>query len=1191
MTVRHLFMAIFVILPVWLYSQNVKEIDTNRNYEIITLNGLRLDNQSNLGNEAPLFISKSGADKESQAWRFVKVEDGVYNIMNIFSMKSLDNGGGNEQNQGVIQWATNVQNSNQQWRVVRQANGNWTFTCLSSNLNLGIRDAAQFGEPVYQVENNPAKESQQWQIVPSKVTTQPLVPKTSSTNVWENEQIIGINKLDAHATYIPFANTDEMEHDVTFNSPWERTASSRYILLNGKWKFHWSKQPEDRPADFYKTSYKVDHWDEIEVPSNWEMQGYGTPIYTNITYPFMNNPPFIQPQRGYTAEKEPNAVGSYRRNFSIPEEWIGRQVILHFDGVYSAMYVWVNGKRVGYSQGSNNAAEFDVTSFVKKGNNQLAVEVYKWCDGSYIEDQDMFRFGGIHRDVYLMSKPLTHIRDLYITDDLSDDYSNASLNVNVFIANDSKKVVSAKAIVTLKDGDGRQVGQLEVPLSSIGAGHEAGVDAKMNIKKPQLWSPEKPNLYTVEVEMRDNAGHVTEALCQKYGFRKIAFINNKLYINGHLTYLKGVNRHDIDPVRGKAVTKESMMTDILIMKRNNLNTIRTSHYPSDPRMFAMFDYFGLLVVCEADQECHGNQTLSNNPSWEKAYVDRAVRMVKTHRNHPSILFWSLGNESGKGCNIIAEYKAVKSLDRRLVHYEGQNEAVDIDSRMYPSIESMIRDDQNGHDKPFFLCEYAHAMGNAVGNFSEYWDYIENHSTRMIGGCIWDFVDQALVRPGENASQLYFGGSFFDQPNDGDFSCNGITTAYRQHTAKLTEVKNVYQYVKISMPTIGKISLHNTYTTYNLNELELTYNISANGIEVGTGNIDLPSCPAGDSCIIDLPIQKYVDSNKECFLNISIKLKEATHWADAGYEVAEKQFALNPDHRHTLQTLQEDASRAVKVVENNDKYLALENNAVKVVFDRKNGQIISLSYPYNSNEKTEIIANGAGPSFEYYRSINNDARNYIEPQTNLVDFESSSSEDGSYTVETKHETRIDNQSYQYTISYDISTTGAITVSTVFHTPDKVNVPRLALQMFVKQPFDNIKWFGRGFDENYQDRKDGTPIGIYSTTVDKMGESYARAQSMGERTDTRWITLTNGDGHGIQVEADGTLDFCALHHTDKELWNARYGYAIQRTARPEVVLTLDCIQRGIGNGSCGPGPRPQYEIKSNTDYSYTFRITAE
>lgn len=725
-------------------SQN---IDSGSVYELHIADGLVLDNQGSLDDGAGIFISQRSEGKESQAWKLVKVSENVYNIINAASLRSLDNGNGNKM-QTALQWTTDYKNPNQLWVAKRLANGKYTFTCKASGMNLGMRDAAQFGEPVWQVKADASSPTQQWTLVKSDVKVTVITPKTSSKNDWENPHVFAINKEPGHATYIPFADVNEMQNDPAYRKPWLRTNSSRYMLLNGQWKFRWSKQPEDRPASFYKNGYDVSSWDNIDVPSSWEMKGYGTPIYTNITYPFLNNPPFIQPQRGYTINNEPNAVGSYRREFTLPADWTDKQVYIHFDGVYSAMYLWVNGKKVGYSQGANNDAQFDITKYVRKGTNNVSVEVYRWSDGSYLEDQDMFRLSGIHRDVYLVAMPKVHLRDLYLTSDLTSDFSGATLNIRANVENDGKSAGKAALRFTLLDTNGQKVGSATVDAAAVAAGKEIIQNAKINLSRPNLWSAEKPYLYTLNVEVLDAAGNVTEATAQQYGFRKIELRNNKIYINGVLTYFKGADRHDIHPKYGKAVPVETMIQDILMYKRHNMNIIRTSHYPNDPKMYALYDYYGLYVMDEADQECHGNHSITDNPDWTGAYVDRAVRMVERDKNHPSVIFWSLGNESGGGINIKAEYKAVKALDNRLIHYEGQNEVADMDSRMYPSIESMKQTDRNGADKPFFLCEYAHAMGNAVGNLREYWDYIENHSERMIGGCIWDFVDQALNKVGE-----------------------------------------------------------------------------------------------------------------------------------------------------------------------------------------------------------------------------------------------------------------------------------------------------------------------------------------------------------------------------------------------------------------------------------------------------------
>lgn len=495
------------------------------------------------------------------------------------------------------------------------------------------------------------------------------------------------------------------------------------------------------------------------MPSNWEMHGYGTPIYTNITYPFKNNPPFIQPQKGYTNEIEVNPVGSYRRDFSIPADWDGKEIILHFDGVYSGIYVWINGKKVGYSQGANNVAEFNITNYVKTGTNTIAAEVYRWTDGSYIEDQDMFRLSGIHRPVYLYATPKVHVRDYFLQSDFKgDDYSSALFKVKASIKNYDKKASQATTLdVSLLDTKGKEVANITQPVGALKANQEQEYDIQASVSNPSLWSAEKPNLYTAIITLKDNNGNVLEAMSSKFGFRKIEMKNKRVYINNEQVFFKGTNRHDIHPKFGKAVPVESMIQDIVMMKQHNLNTIRTSHYPNDPRMYALYDYYGLYVMDEADLENHGNHSISGMPSWIPAYKDRIERVIQRDKNHPSVIFWSLGNEGGNGDNFDEMYKVAKLLDpSRPVHYEGKNEAADIDSHMYPDLARMAAFDQRDTDKPYFLCEYVHSMGNAPGNIAEYWDYIENKSQRMIGGCVWDWVDQGLNMYGKPDNQYYLG---------------------------------------------------------------------------------------------------------------------------------------------------------------------------------------------------------------------------------------------------------------------------------------------------------------------------------------------------------------------------------------------------------------------------------------------------
>ena len=632
-----------------------------------------------------------------------------------------------------------------------------------------------------------------------------------------------------------------------------------------------------------------------------------------------------------------------------------------------------------------------------------------------------------------------------------------------------------------------------------------------------------------------------------------------------------------------------MIEDILLFKRHNLNTVRTSHYPNDPRMYALYDYYGLYVMDEADQECHGNHSITNKPSWEGAYVDRAVRMAERDKNHPSVIFWSLGNESGGGSNITAEYNAIKAIDDRFIHYEGMNDQADMDSRMYPSIESMIETDRQNRGKPFFLCEYAHAMGNAIGNLEEYWDYIENHSERMIGGCIWDWVDQGLNKKGEPEDHFYFGGSFGDTPNDNDFCINGIITPDRRVTPKLLEVKKVYQYIGFKQLDTDRLELLNKYTHLNLSDFDINYTLLENGRPVSKGHLDIPSTLPGMKTVLDIPLGKDLkDNNAEYFVNYDVKLKQSTIWASKGHIVASAQFALNDSQNAPARF--DTASAEIKPLETymeSRRFLHAENDAVRAKFDTSTGRLTSLRYGGR-----EIIHGMEGPGFNWYRSINNDTRDWTDTPIEVKDFTYILSPDGkSIKVTTALEATIGSAKVPHTVEYTIYGNGIIDIDASFTPSEHSNLPRLALQTLLNPEFENIEWYGRGPMENYQDRKNAANVGLYKSTVNDMREHYVRAQSMGGRTDVRWLTLTDNNGAGIRITPVGTIDFTALHYTDPDLWNVKYGHDIDNIRRAEVVLNLDCVQRGLGNASCGPGPRPKYNIDGGKTYSYSFRIEPE
>ena len=1148
------------------FGAGAQTFDAAKCYTIATPEGLVLDAQSSVQTETTMVLATPEADNTSQVWQITPLGNGLFRLVNGYSFQALDNANGAEEHP-VIQWSADPGNHNQFWLLSRNRDGSYHILSEATGMALGLRKAGAFGDEAWQLKDDPDSPLQRWIIRESALKVQFIVPKTSSKNDWENEKVFAINKEPGHPTLVPFASEAEMVADAAYARPWERTASSRYLLLNGKWKFHWVKAPEERPVAFYKPSFDVSAWEEIDVPSCWEMKGYGTPLYTNVTYPFLNNPPFIQAQRGYTMEKEPNPVGSYRREFTLPANWVGKEVYLHFDGVYSAFYVWVNGKKVGYSQGANNDAEFNVTSYVRKGANTVAVEVYKWSDGSYLEDQDMFRFGGIHRDVYLMARPKVHVRDIRTETDFNDDMSVATLKTVVESA--------GRVEVSLYDEDGKLVGE----------------GASIRVQAPHLWSAEKPYLYTVRLKVFDKAGKLQECTFFKHGFRKVEFKANKLYVNNVLTYLKGADRHDIHPVYGKSVPVESMIEDILLMKRHNLNTVRTSHYPNDPKMYALYDYYGLYIVDEADQECHGNHAISTYPSWEGAYVDRAVRMVRRDRLHPSVFFWSLGNESGKGSNIVAMRDAVRALDSRPIHYEGMNEVADFDSQMYPSLDNMIARDRNGADRPYFLCEYAHAMGNAIGNLAEYWDYIENDSERMIGACIWDWVDQAIVMPGANDGKLYFGGSFGDVPNDNDFCCNGIVTADRRITPKLQQVKKVYQYIKIRRDG-SRLYLQNRYTAYNLQEMKLCYRVLQDGNPVTGGCLFLPEAGPWETCSVDLPIVQDIPEadGKDLVLQVEISLLEDTRWSHGPHVVAKEEFILR-EGGNRLADL--PAGRPLKVYLEENRFLCARNDAVSVRFDRKDGRLLSLCL-----DGSELLHGLGGPVFHGYRYLSNDGARFIQDQpeealvtpTRLKGFQFRVFDWG-LQVETSLEAVVGDLVVPHTLVYDVHSAGYVDVSARFTAGGDFNLRRLGLQLLLDPAYEQVRWYGRGPMENYQDRKDCAFLAVYGSTVTGMAEHYVRTQTMGERSDTRWVSFSAADGRTFTFTADGTFDFSAQHFTDKDLYRVKYGHDLDKVRRSEVVLNLDCRMAGVGNASCGPDLLPQYRIAPDQTYTYRFRISRD
>lgn len=1189
---KHVLLKYFFVLPIWFFLSTYassQDFNPQKLYQIIAPSGLAVDNKSSDKNGDLIYLSKKQNNNKGQLWKITKQRNGYYTIENPFVKKSLDTGGknsgaGNE----LMQWDAGISNPNQHWEISTTGMGNYILTQRSSKMNLAVSGEEVVNAKLSQIPNS----SFLWTII--ETTANAPEEKIVRGAEWENELIFAVNKEKGRNSAVVYPTLADLQADTYFETPWIKPESACYQSLDGMWKFNWVKQPSDRPLDFYKENYDASSWKEIPVPSSWESLGYGTMLYTNITYPFKKNPPLIQVVKGYTIEKEPNPVGSYRKDFMIPDTWDGKQIFLHFDGVYSGMYLWVNGKQVGYSEGANNDAEFDITGYVRPGKNMLAVEVYKWTDGSYIEDQDMFRFGGIHRSVYLYAAPKIHVRDYFLTSEFEGvNLNSAGFKVEASIHNyDKRKSDPARLEITLLDENRKTVLELSHEVPQLKGESEKKLTLETKIENPLLWSAERPNLYTTIISLKDQDGNELEAMSSKFGFRKIEIKNKRVYVNNEQVFFKGVNRHDTHPKFGKTVPMDLMLKDVIMMKQHNINTIRTSHYPNAPEMYALFDYYGLYVMDEADLENHGDGSISDKPGWIGAYVDRIERVIERDKNHPSIIFWSLGNEAGGGENFWEMRKRAKELDpSRPIHYQGKNEVGDIDSHMYPSISRMAAFDQMKSDKPYFLCEYVHSMGNAMGNLAEYWEYIEENSQRMIGACVWDWVDQAHNKTGEPDHHFYYGGDYGEKPNDGDFACNGLTTPDRRITAKLIELKKVYQYIKfrpIALPG-GKIEIENKYDFLNLNEFDFSWTVIRDGKPVESGTLPGVDLAPNQKKVIDIPFKRAYDPGSEYFLNISAALKKETPWAKKAYQIASAQFVLTP--RPSIKAIDNAVLLPIEVKKDGN-LLIINGSGFNTVFNLTNGKMTSLQY--NNNE---LLHNQKGLDLNWYRSVQNDKftdQAYYPVTENKPIIAYAVANDNKSVTFISDYTAIINSpqpvELPYTVKYTIYGNGTIDVESSFTKPSNGSIiRRLGLQMQLPAGFETISYYGKGPHENYMDRIKSADVGVYSTTPKGMEEEhYIRAQSLGNREDIRWIEIADNQNQGLKITAKSKLSFSALHFTDKTVWETAHDFKLEKIREPQVYLNLDCIQQGLGNATCGPNPLPEYMIPENQPLSYSFRI---
>ncbi|MCQ2149893.1 MAG: DUF4981 domain-containing protein [Bacteroidales bacterium] len=864
----------FIILAALLCLSGNLPADNNFNsermYMLVSPEGFAVDNGNSTKDESGFTLKK--ADKKNTAQRFrIRGDETGWAIWSPYTGQAFDILDPGEHGCPLSSWVHN-NCDNQRWELEFSADGKVKICHKTSRHAILLQsDDAEGTALRLGKDGEPPLE---WTLVPvaGKIPAEVIRGKDD----WEDERIIGRNKLPGHVTMIPYPDAASLKADSAyFKRPWETPRSEDYLSLNGNWKFNWVKEPSLRPTGFFKDGYDVSGWDEIPVPSCWEQYGYGTPIYSNVTYPFNGKPSRIIPVPGYTSENEPNPTGSYKRDFELPASWEGKEVFLHFDGVYSAFNVWVNGKFAGYSQGPNNDSEFDVTKLVRPGANSVAVEVFRWCDGSFIEDQDMYRVAGIHRDVWMYAAPKTRIADFRLSSDFTDNFGKAIFKLEADIISHKGKCTGYGLDVELISPDGAPIFKRPVE-SGDGNGKEAVMEFSAEVPSPSLWSAETPTLYTVVLSLKDRDGKEVQAVSSRFGFRKVELTDRHVFINGKPVFFKGVNRHETHPVWSKAIPVEVTARDIEMMKRNNINAVRTSHYPQRASTYALYDYYGIYVMDEADIECHGNNGISDTPSFKEAYVDRGVRMVRRDRNHPCVIFWSLGNESSGGCNMIAERNAIKALDpSRPIHYEGDDIIADMDSNMYPSVANMAMRDRNGSDRPYILCEYSSKQGIA-----DTWDYI-TRSERMIGGYYWEWSDHGLYKFGDKSGKIYLSGDFGEQPTCITAGRDGLVTADRKPAARLAEIKKAYRGIDITRNgNAAELTVTNLYDFIDLSGFVINWQAERDGTSVSSGLIDASELKPGENFAARLP-----EETAGCDIRVECALKNATSWAPAGEVLA------------------------------------------------------------------------------------------------------------------------------------------------------------------------------------------------------------------------------------------------------------------------------------------------------------------
>jgi len=1016
---------------------------------------------------------------------------------------------------------------------------------------------------------------------------------------WEDPKIFGVGKEAPHATFIPYPDTaSALKND--------KSASPFFQTLNGAWNFFFVTKPADVPAGFFNPGFDASKWKEIAVPSNWEFQGYGIPIYLDSDYEWLKeseqpDPPHIP--------HDNNPVGCYKRTFDLPAAWKGMEVFIHFGAVKSAFYVWINGRYAGYSEDAKTPAEWDITRFLKEGRNDVALQVLRWSDGSYLECQDFWRISGIEREVYLCATPRVRIRDFWAKADLADNYKDGFLDVSVDLLDKTGGHAGLQTIeVSLIDRDSNNVFTDSAPIGAT-KGKESGIARiARNVAAPRLWTAETPSLYTVVLALKNAAGKTIEATSAKVGFRKVEITDGRLLVNGVPIYIKGVNRHEHDPRTAHVISEESMVRDIQMMKQFNINAVRTCHYPNDPRWYDLCDQYGLYVIDEPNIESHGmgfdEKSLAKNPDWGPAHLDRTMRVVERDKNHPSVIIWSMGNEAGDGINFEADSAWIHGRDTsRPVQYEpaGMKPHTDIVCPMYARIETLEAYGLKKRTRPLIMCEYAHSMGNSDGNLQDYWDVIEKYPN-LQGGLVWDWVDQSYETKSAGGETYYgYGGDFGPKgmPTSDDFCCNGLVSSERVPHPGLWELKKAYQYIKLKKVTtengLPTLEVKNGYAFRGLENFVIQWELVADGEAsrpVAGGEIRYPSIVPGGSKIF--PLQLPADGaalEKEYFLNVRAVYAEDEPLIPAGHIAAAEQFAVGIVRPQ--EAIAADTVPAVSIGQDATT-ATIQGPSFSATFDKTTGLLTSYVY-----KGTPLVQSGLEPDF-WRAPTDNDFGSGMPTRAamwrkagdnrTLDQFVIAQESPSVARVEARYTFK--DIPASYLVVYRVFGTSDILVDVLFE-PQKSGLPempRLGMKMAMPKAFENVKWYGRGPHDNYIDRKTSAFVGIYEAKVFETLVPYVSIQEYGNRTDCRWAAFSDSAGKGLLAVGRPQFDFSAIPYTAEDLTQdkraQKHPYEVPK--RDFVALHLDYGQQGVGGDtSWGAREHPQYRLDVKR-YAYSFRL---